>query len=144
MKLSTKTRYGLRIMVDLAAKNTDQPVHLSEIAKRQGLSDKYLEQIIAVLKSAGLVISVRGAKGGYFLSRSASEITALDIVESLEGKINLVDCLTDMKCKRDKYCAAQTLWENLSEDMRKSLKKITLSKLAKWQIEADDSLNYVI
>jgi Rrf2 family protein len=144
MKLSTKTRYGLRIMIDLAAKNAGQPIHLSEIAKRQCLSDKYLEQIIAILKSADLVVSVRGAKGGYYLSRAASAITALDIVESIEGKISLVDCLNDLTCKRDDYCAAQKLWAGLSDDMCKSLKKITLAKLAKWQNEADNSLNYVI
>jgi Rrf2 family transcriptional regulator, cysteine metabolism repressor len=145
MKLSTKTRYGMRVMIDLALlQQSDQPIHLNEIAKRQDLSDKYLEQIISILKSNNFVVSIRGAKGGYFLSRPASEINAKDIVESLEGKLNLVDCLGDISCEITGHCATQKLWNLMSNSLKDLLKNLTLEELVKWQKEANNSLDYII
>lgn len=145
MKLSTKTRYGMRVMIDLAmVQQGSEPIHLNEIAKRQGLSDKYLEQIISVLKSGGLVVSIRGAKGGYFLSKSAEEITAKQIVDCLEGKITLVDCIRDANCGRDRNCASQKLWGLMANNLNDLLENITLNELVKWQKEANNSLEYII
>src|SRR5512146_640614 len=94
MKVSTKGRYGLRAMMDLAANQRDgTPVFLSDIARRQAVSEKYLEHIFAALKTAGLVHTVRGRKGGFLLSKSPTEITASTIITALEGPCTVVDCV---------------------------------------------------
>ena len=95
MRLSTRGRYGTRLMVDLAQHYADGPVSLAEIAKRQDLSAKYLEQLIILLKGAGLIRSVRGRRGGYMLARRPEEISVGEIVETLEGKLSLVDCVLE-------------------------------------------------
>ena len=95
MRLSTKGRYGLKAMFDLTVNNGSEPISLNNIAKRQDISEHYLEQLMAILRKSGLVQSVRGAYGGYILARKPSEITVGDILRALEGPIGLVDCVLE-------------------------------------------------
>jgi Rrf2 family cysteine metabolism transcriptional repressor len=117
MKISTKGRYGLRALVDLSIYGkTGAPVLLSDIAKRQGISEKYLEQIANRLHKSGLVKTVRGRKGGYLLNKRESEIRLTDIFEILEGPICLVDCVAKPGlCKKSSLCSARDIWSMLSD-----------------------------
>ena len=92
MKLSTKGRYGLRAMIDLARYSEEEPVSIGSIAMRQGISERYLEQLVAKMKKAGLVKSIRGASGGYVLAKDSSEISVGDILRALEGSLEPVKC----------------------------------------------------
>jgi Rrf2 family transcriptional regulator, cysteine metabolism repressor len=115
MKISTKGRYGTRAMVDIGENYGKGPVSLRELAKRQGISIKYMEQIIPLLKTSGLVRSVRGARGGYVLARAPQEIPLRDIVHALEGSWSLVDCLDDDNlCARSEKCVTHEIWEDLN------------------------------
>ena len=103
LKLSTKGRYGLRAMIELAQANGDEPMLMGEIAKRQDFSRKYLHTLLTSLKGAGLVKSVRGAKGGYLLNKPAEEIQVAQIFHALEGSSAVVNCLDDEEsCRRDR------------------------------------------
>ncbi|MCX8022164.1 MAG: Rrf2 family transcriptional regulator [Syntrophorhabdaceae bacterium] len=137
MKISTKGRYGLRAMIDLATYGKDHsPVFLSDIAKRQEISDKYLEHIFASLHKAGLVKSVRGRKGGYMLNRMASEITLSEILRVLEGPCTLVDCVSDPKtCQKTDICATRDIWAMLGTKIEEILDGITLETLVEKQKE---------
>ncbi len=137
MKISTKGRYGLRAMMDLAAHGKgNAPVYLSDIAKRQGISDKYLEHIFATLHKAGLVKALRGRKGGYLLSRMPDDITLNEILTVLEGPCNLVDCVSDTRvCSKTETCATRELWTMLGTQITDTLKAFTLAKLAERQQE---------
>src|SRR4030065_2254437 len=95
MKISTKIRYGTRAMLELASRYGEGPIELREIAKRENISPKYLEQVIIPLRTAGLVKSVRGSKGGYSLAKPPSEILLKDVIEVLEGPLDLIECLRD-------------------------------------------------
>ncbi len=92
MKLSTKGKYGLRAMIDLARYSEKEPVSIGSVAVRQGISERYLEQLVALLKKAGLVKSIRGASGGYVLEKKPSEISVGDILRALEGSLEPVKC----------------------------------------------------
>ena len=134
MKLSTKGRYGVRLMLDLAAHYGEGPVLLREISRRQDISEKYLWHLIAPLKSAGLIHATRGAHGGYELTKAPSEITVKDVFEVVEGPICLVDCIENpATCKRSDFCIARDLWVDASKALAESLKKTTLASLVKKQ-----------
>lgn len=135
MKVSTKGRYGLRAMMDLAMHQEEgSPIYLSSIAKRQNISEKYLEQIFATLQSAGLVRTVRGRKGGYLLTRSAADITLNEIFKVLEGPCNLVTCITEpATCDRTTKCATREVWQLLGERVEEVLRGMTLADLAERQ-----------
>ena len=137
MKISTKGRYGLRAMIDLATYGDEnQPIFLSDIAKRQHISDKYLEHIFSALQKSGLVRAVRGKKGGYMLTRAAAEITLNEILNVLEGPCVLVNCVSDSSlCDRGDLCAARDIWAMLGEKIEEILKGITLADLAEKQKE---------
>lgn len=127
MKISTKGRYGLRLMLDLAKYTTGEPVPLKEIAERQDISDKYLEQIVTHLNRAGLVKSIRGAQGGYTLGLSPSQITIGDILRATEGSICLVDCAQDPDCcERSGECAASAVWRKVHAAIQDVVDTITL------------------
>ena len=136
MKISTKGRYGLMLLVDLAQNDTGSPVALKTIAERQGLSEHYLEQLIAPLRNAGFVKSVRGAYGGYILARPGSEITAADAILTLEGPLEIVDGEID-----DGF---QDLWEQLRESIQSVLSGITLQDLANMRDRHAGSYMYYI
>ncbi|MDP2853459.1 MAG: Rrf2 family transcriptional regulator [Smithellaceae bacterium] len=130
MKLSTKGRYGVRLMLDLAAHYGERPVFLREISEREDISEKYLWHLINPLKSAGLINSTRGAHGGYALAKAPSDITVKDIFEVVEGPICLVDCVgKPAACKRSDFCIAHDLWGDASRVLAETLAKTTLASL---------------
>lgn len=134
MKLSTKGRYGLRAMVDIAQQQDGGPVAIHTIAQRQSLSSRYLEQLLIPLKQAGLVKSLRGAQGGYVLGRSAAKITVGDIIRVLEGPIAPVDCVNELnldECRRADYCVTRKVWTKLRDTMCEVLDSYTLEDLAR-------------
>ncbi|PIE54166.1 MAG: transcriptional regulator [Dethiosulfovibrio peptidovorans] len=127
MKLSTKTRYGLRALIQLARNyNGNRPVTISQVANSEALPENYLEQLFSKLRRAELVSSVRGAHGGYFLSRHPRDIVVSDIIGALEGTIHLADCVDYGECKRDSYCPARILWEKLSRSIDSLTSQMTL------------------
>lgn len=131
MRLSTKVRYGMRAMIELARQAGDKPVMIRTIAEKQGLSDKYLEQLFTHLRTAGLVKSERGARGGYRLARSADKITALDIYLALGGAAELIECAGHPEtCERHHDCPTIGLWRELGAAMRCILAGKTLKELA--------------
>lgn len=144
MKISTKGRYALRLMLDLALHNTGEAVSLKDIAKRQGISDKYLEQIISVLNKAGYVRSVRGAQGGYLLKKAPEEYTVGMILRLTEGTLAPVSCVEDeeSECKREDSCVTVMVWKRLNAAINEVVDHITLADLVDWQMEKSD--HYII
>ncbi len=132
MKLSTRSRYGVRLMLELALSESREPVYLKDIARNEEISEKYLSLIIIPIKSAGLVRSTRGAHGGYTLAKPPSEITLREVVELLEGDTCLVDCVKNSSaCPRAGTCASRDLWSMVSEKIARTLDAITLEDLAR-------------
>ena len=130
MKLTTRSRYGTRLLLDMAEHYHDGPIHLVNIAKRQGISVKYLEQIIIPLKKARYVKSVRGPKGGHMLAKPPEEITVGEIVALLEEGASLVDCShNDAVCERSQTCPTREIWRDAAEAMFDKLKSVTLADL---------------
>ncbi len=130
MKLSTRSRYGVRMMLDLALHADKGPVRLGVIAERQGIAVKYLEQIIIPLKKADYVRSVRGPKGGHLLAKPPGEITVGEIVELLEGGLKLTKCARKPEvCDRSDFCLTRFLWTEATEAIRQRLEAITFSEL---------------
>ncbi len=134
-------------MLELASHYGEGPIELKEIARKQDISIKYLEQVIIPLRTAGLVKSVRGSKGGYSLAKPPSTVCLNDVVETLEGPINLVDCITDSRaCKRSLSCVTRDIWGEVSAALQGVLKSITLEEMVKRKIEKEkeDSQAYQI
>ena len=132
MRLSTKARYALRAMVDLAAYSEQTPVSRRDIADRQGISPHYLEQLFARLRDAGLIEAVRGPGGGYRLTRQADEITAGDVVRAVENVLSPVACLIadpDLRCERAPTCPTQHVWKELGERVSQYLDSLTVKDL---------------
>ena len=130
MKLSTKSRYGTRLMLDMAQHYQDGPIHLANVAKRQGISVKYLEQIISPLKKADYIRSVRGPKGGHALARPPEEITVGEIVALLEDSASLAACSDNpMVCERSSICPTRYIWQEAAQAMFAKLQSITLADL---------------
>ena len=131
MKISTRTRYGVRLMLSLALNEDTSPRDLGRIAASEEMSEKYLSQIIIPLKARGLVTTFRGAHGGYTLSRSAAEITLKDIIEAIDGEISLVDCNPSPGiCQRNEHCITRDIWCELSSVIGNYLQSWSLAKLA--------------
>lgn len=129
MKLSTKGRYGVKAMVDLAINYGDSPVSIKSIAERQNISEYYLEQLFASLRKAGLINSIRGASGGYVLNRKPSEITVHEIMEILEGPIEISNCIVDDCCDNMEGCPTRLLWIKLKESIEDVTSSITLQDM---------------
>jgi Rrf2 family protein len=130
MKFSTRVRFALRIMVQIAGEEGDKPVFSRKIAATQGISEPYVDQILLPLRTNGLLTSVRGRSGGYRLARTAKTITLLDIVQAVEGEFQLVDCLGDLKnCKRAPRCATREAWQMITENMQRDMKSVNLAAL---------------
>ena len=144
MKISTKGRYALRLMLDLALHNTGEPVRIKEIAARQEISEKYLEQIISTLNKAGYVKSVRGPQGGYCLTRQPEQYTVGMILRLTEGSLAPVACLDGEvnTCTRQEGCVTLRLWKMLDDAISDVVDKVTLADMEGWQNEMLD--NYVI
>ena len=132
MKLSTRSRYGTRLMVDLAQHYDDGPVSINEIARRQDISPKYLEQLIIPLKKKKHIKSVRGPKGGHMLARPPEEITVGEIVKTLEEETGLVHCIENPEsCKRVSICPTRNIWKIAKEAMFNKLNAVTLLEIVK-------------
>ena len=133
MKLSTKGRYGLRATLDLALHSEDEVIALSQVADRQGISTNYLEQLIAKLKKAGIVNSIRGAQGGYILARSAEQISIGEILRALEGDLTPVDCSEINNgvttCSNSEQCVTKYVWKRISDSINDAVDGIMLSEL---------------
>lgn len=128
MKISTKGRYALRLMLDLALQNTGAPVSLGEIARRQDISEKYLEQLLPALTRRGLVRSVRGAGGGYLLTRPPEEYTVGEILRAQEGSLAPVDCV-EGGCRRERECGTVELWRRIDRAVADVVDAVTLQDL---------------
>ena len=144
MKISTRGRYALRLMVELALNQDGDPVRIKDVAERQEISAKYLEQIVSVLVKARFVRSIRGPQGGYRLTRKPEEYCVGDIIRLIEGDMAPVSCLEDEenRCPRQAGCVTLRIWKELDEAIRGVLDKYTLADLVQWQEEL--SQNYVI
>jgi len=130
MRLSTRSRYGTRMMQDLAQHYDKGPVRIAEIAKRQDMPVKYLEQLIIPLKQGNFIKSVRGPKGGHMLARPPEEITVGQIVKALESGIELVGCIENPgECERSGRCLTRGIWEDASKALYDKLNSITLSNM---------------
>lgn len=135
MKISTKGRYALRLMLDLASADPTEPVSLKEVANRQGISDKYLEQIIAILNKAGCVKSVRGAQGGYLLRRKPKDYTVGMILRLTEGSLAPVSCVEDedFVCDKADQCVTSIVWKKINDAVNDVVDNITLQDMLEWQ-----------
>ena len=144
MKISTKGRYALRLMIDLAENSSGNPVSLKDVAKRQGISDKYLEQIISVLNKAGYVRSVRGAQGGYLLKSDPETYTVGMILRQTEGSLAPVSCIEDDEifCDRQEQCVTSIVYKKINDAISNVVDNITLQDLVDWQSEKNGT--YVI
>lgn len=133
MRISTKGRYALRMMTDIAVHDDGVGyISLRDVAERQGISMKYLEQIVSLLCKSGLLCSVRGPQGGYRLTRAACEYTAGDILRVTEGELALVTCLEEKgeACPRQEYCPATGFWQTLQDHINQYVDGVTLEQLA--------------
>lgn len=144
MKISTKGRYALRLMMDLAENNTGSPISLKDVAQRQDISDKYLEQIISILNKAGYVRSVRGAQGGYMLKMEPQNYTVGMILRQTEGSLAPVACIEDdeIVCDRQQQCVTSIVYKKINDAISGVVDNITLQDLVDWQNEKNG--NYVI
>lgn len=129
MKLSTRVRYGLRALIELAKQPDNHPVPLRQLARNQQISAKYLEQMAAIMKTAGLIESVRGSDGGYRLAKPPQNITVWDVYNVLDTDDALVDCRNSV-CERLPFCATQEIWADLNQAIRKTLQTKNLKELA--------------
>lgn len=132
MKLSTKGRYGLRAIVDLAYYSANEPVSIQSIAVRQNLSDSYLEQLFGKLRKAGLIASIRGAQGGYVIAKDTSEISVGDILRALEGDLIPVECSEitgDRSCDSSDSCVTKYVWKKINDSIANTVDAIPLSEL---------------
>ncbi len=130
MKLSTRSRYGTRLLLDMAFHYNEGPIRLGVIAKRQGIPLKYLEQIIIPLKNAEYVKSVRGPKGGHLLAKPPQDITVGEVVALLEGGIKLTRCTANPEmCQRSEICLTRFLWKEATEAIQRRLDEVTFAEL---------------
>ena len=144
MKLSTRTRYGLRAIIELAENGRDAPLQIKAIAASQDISVKYLEQLMTILRSAGFVRSIRGSKGGYMLAKSPNQIKLSDVFDCLEGHITTVECVEDTEfCERAEDCIARQVWAQVQQAIKNVLQSITLQDLVD-RAKAKKMSNYQI
>ena len=132
MKLSTKGRYGLRALIDLGLYSENEAVSIASIAARQNISESYLEQLIAKLRKAGLVTSVRGAGGGYKLAKPAAEISVGDILRALEGSLDPVECpglKEESSCGGSQFCVTKYVWQRINDSINQTVDEIKLEQL---------------
>ena len=132
MKISTKGRYGLRALIDLAQYSEIEPVSISSIATRQGISERYLEQLMTLLKKAGLIKSIRGAGGGYVLAKEMSDISVGDVLRALEGNLDPVECAAfnqQDSCQAAGGCVTKYVWQRINESINRTVDEINLKQL---------------
>lgn len=130
MKLSTRSRYGLKALYELV-KTPDTPIPIKAIANRQDISEAYLEQLFSLLKKANIVKSVRGSQGGYFLSEKAEDISIKSVLTALEGSTNIAECLHDYECDQNCDCASRTIFVEIQNSIDNVLEKLSLKDMIK-------------
>ena len=145
MKLSTKGKYGLRAFIDLAVWGEEEPVSLTSIAARQEISSNYLEQLMAKLKRAGLVESIRGVNGGYRLARPADEISVGDVLRALEGALNPVECAAidsgkETHCTGSGTCVSKIVWKRINDSINNTVDSIYIGELVKESKDRNKSI----
>jgi Rrf2 family cysteine metabolism transcriptional repressor len=129
MKLSTKGRYGVKAMVDLAINYGKEPVSIKSISERQNISEYYLEQLFSALRKSGLIKSIRGAAGGYILGKEPKDITVYEIIEVLEGPIEISNCIEAGSCNNIDCCATRLVWKKIKESIDSVTLSITLKDI---------------
>ena len=135
MKLSTRSRYGSRAMLDLALHFGEEPIALKDVARRQGVSERYLENIMTVLVASGLAMSVRGKQGGFRLAKPPQEMRLGDIVQAVEGSLAPAPCVDDsVACNRTPECVTHDIWSKLRESVVSALNSITLRDMMDMQV----------
>lgn len=144
MKLSTKGRYGLRALIDLAQYSEVAPVSIGSIAERQNLSERYLEQLMSLLKKAGLIQSIRGAGGGYVLAKNPADISVGDVLRALEGSLEPVECSgysENEECAASGGCVTKYVWKRINESINQTVNEIKLDTLVEEskQLAASDT-----
>lgn len=141
MKFSTKTRYGIRAILEIALNRDENGIYQKEIAQNQDISYKYLDQIMNALKVAGLVTKAAGRKSGYVLTRNPSEITVYDIHNAFEPGICVIDCMAvNFSCEREKFCSLRGFWGQLNNQIIEYFKSTTIKDLMDQQVKLDDLL----
>jgi len=130
MKLSTKGRYGVRAMVDLAINYGESPMSIKSIAKRQNISELYLEQLFSPLRKAKLIKSIRGAQGGYVLNKHPKDISVSDIINVLEGPIEISSCVDTGECDNINVCPTRLLWKKIKKSIDEVTESVTLQDMA--------------
>ena len=144
MKLSTRTRYGLRAILEVAISSDKRPIQTKIVSQRQQISVKYLEQLMATLKSGGLIRGIRGSKGGYVLAKAPSQIKLSDIFNVLEGPVKTVECVDNENyCAKTSECVARQVWSEVEEAINGVLQSITLQDLVD-RTKKERNLNYQI
>lgn len=139
MKFSTKTRYGIRAILEIALNKDENGIYQKEIAHNQDISYKYLDQIMNALKVAGLVTKAAGRKSGYVLTREPSKITVYDIHNAFEPGICVIDCLAvNFSCEREKFCSLRGFWGQLNNQIIEYFKSTTIKDLMDQQVKLDD------
>ena len=139
MKFSTKTRYGLRAMLEIAYHSPSSGVYQKDIAQNQGISNKYLDHIIHALKASELIVNVKGKKSGYILTREPSQISIYDIHNAFEPGICVIDCLSkSINCDREEGCAAKGFWGGLNKTIVDYFKSVSLENLMHNEAILDD------
>lgn len=130
MKISTKGRYGLRILIDLATHDNGKPRLIRDIARAQQISEKYISRLVIALRRAGLIRSVRGVNGGFHLAKQPKEITLLEVLEVMEGTVSIVECVTTSPlCARQNLCGVRTIWQQLNDNIRRMMNDVTLEEI---------------
>lgn len=129
MKLSTKGRYGVKAMVDLAVNYGKNPISIKSISQRQNVSEYYLEQLFSSLRKAGFIKSIRGAQGGYVLNKCPKDIKISEIMYVLEGPIEISDCIDGTQCNNVDCCATRLLWEKIKNSIDSVMEAVTLQDI---------------
>ena len=130
MRISTKGRYAIKLMLDLATNDNGEPIRLKDVARRQEISEKYLEQIINPLTKSGLVKSFRGAQGGYMLTNPPEATTVGEILRVLEGSLSPVDCVDHPNCANSDHCVSLSIWKKMKVALDEVVDNITLADMA--------------
>lgn len=147
LKVSAKTRYGLRILLDVAAHNRDaKPRSIAEISKSQRISEKFISRLVIPLREAGLLRSVRGSGGGFRLARSTEDITLLKVVETMQGPLAILDCLADEDggCVRKPNCLARQIWSDVNTGFMNVLARVTLAKILDRSADESAAMDFCI
>lgn len=129
MKLSTKGRYGVKAMVELAINYGEEPISIKTISERQNISEYYLEQLFSPLRKAGIIKSIRGAQGGYVLNKEPINITVAEVISVLEGPIEIASCIEGDTCDNEESCATRLLWEKIKASIDEVMSSTTLQDI---------------